>query len=516
MGSTRVDYATEALIGALLGLALLVSGALLGRRALQRARDEAAQLLADARLDAQTHRTELLVAAQERSLALQEEADRREREIEERELRAEARAQELQQESSKLERQQKALSQRTEELERLHRSAGDAARRATELEQTARSTLERIAALTPDEARAEIMAAIEAEARAEAMRLSRRIEEEARENAEHEALNLIVQATQRVNLRDVLESTVSFIELPNDEMKGRIIGKEGRNIRALEMATGIDLIVDDTPRSIWISCFDPLRREIARRAIDRLLEDGRIHPARIEEVVQKVAEEMDGVLDERGHEAAFSLGITELHPKLVRWVGRMRYHTTHGQNLLQHCLETALLAGHMTRELGGQVAVAHRAGLLHEVSRVADPGTDPGPVGAAELCQRFGEAEGVVHAVRSLHPDVPPQSLEALLLATANKLSESRPGARKENLAIFIERLRRLESIAQRFPGVQRAFAVKAGKDLRVLVDVGQVSDEKAYDLSKQIARAVERELSYPGQIRISVVRETRAVRFAV
>jgi ribonuclease Y len=337
-----------------------------------------------------------------------------------------------------------------------------------------------------------------------------------RESAEREATNLIVQATQRVNLRDVMESTVSFIELPSDEMKGRIIGKEGRNIRALEMATGIDLIVDDTPRSIWISCFDPVRREVARVAIDRLLEDGRIHPARIEEVVAKVSEEIDGLIDAKGAEAAFSMGISDLHPKLVRLLGKARHHTTHGQNLLQHCLETAQIAGFMAQQLGGKVDVAQRAGLLHEVGTVSEEVTDHPILCSAELCARYGESEAVVQTVRSLHPDVPPRRLEGLLVGTANRLSEARPGARKENLAVFIERLRRLEGIATGFPGVTKAYAVKAGRELRVIVDTARTNDDAAWSLSRQIARAIERELSYPGQVRVSVVRETRSVRFAV
>jgi len=299
-------------------------------------------------------------------------------------------------------------------------------------------------------------------------------------------------------------------------MKGRIIGKEGRNIRALEMATGIDLIVDDTPRSIWISCFDPVRREIARVAIDRLLVDGRIHPARIEEVVSQVSSEIDGMIEAKGHEAAYSVGITDLHAKLARLVGRTRFHTTRGQNLLQHCLEVATIAAHMARELGGRVDVALRAGLLHEVGQVSDEDSSQPGLDSADLCAKYRESAEVVHAVRSLESDVKPTTLEALVLNTANRLSDNRPGARKDNLAVFIERLRRLESIAGRFDGVRKAFAVKAGKELRVIVDIERVQDEHAYKLSKEIARAVERELSYPGQVKVSVVRETRAVRFAV
>jgi ribonuclease Y len=282
------------------------------------------------------------------------------------------------------------------------------------------------------------------------------------------------------------------------------------------MATGVDLIVDDTPRSIWISSFDPLRREVARVSIDRLLEDGRIHPARIEEVVQSVHQELDGLIEQKGHEAAFALGISDLNPKLARLVGTMRYHISHGQNLLQHATETAMIAGFMCQELGGRVEVVHRAGLLHEIGQVVGDSTGHPLFTAADLCAKHREPEDVLHAIRSLHPDVQPTTMEALLLATANKLSENRPGARKENLAVFIERLRRLEAIAVGFAGVERAYAVKAGKELRVIVDVKQVRDESAYRLSREIARAIERDVSYQGQIKVSVVRETRAVRYAV
>jgi len=304
--------------------------------------------------------------------------------------------------------------------------------------------------------------------------------------------------------------------LPSDEMKGRIIGREGRNIRSLEMATGIDLIVDDTPRSILISSFDPLRREIARVAIDRLVEDGRIHPARIEEVVQRVTEEIDQLVEEKGAEAAFSLGISDLHPRLIKLVGRTRYRTSHGQNLLQHCLETAMIAGHMAQEAGGRPEIAVRAGLLHEIGQVEEEIQSPPMLASAELCAKFGESEEIVHCIRSLHGTGEAASLEALLLGTANKMSDNRPGARKENLAVFIERLRRLEGIATSFEGVDRAFAVKAGKEIRVLLDAGRTTDENAYALSKQIARALERDLSYPGQIKVNVVREVRAIRYAV
>lgn len=504
------------LLGALGGMAAVGGGFFLAERRNRRAREAARSLLAEAERDGANREREIVVAAQEKALAAEEEFDRREREIEEREAALDQRRRELDRQASEQGRQRKQLERQRNKLDLREADAQRAEEEARKLRETARENIERVAGLTAAEARSELIASIEEDARREATRISRRIEDEGRQNAEREARNLIVQASQRVNIREVMESTVTFIELPNDEMKGRIIGKEGRNIRALEMATGIDLIVDDTPRSIWISSFDPVRREIGRVAIDRLLEDGRIHPARIEEVVHQVTGEIDALIEEKGNEAAFSLGISDLHAKLAQLVGRMRYHMTHGQNLLQHAMETAMLAGFMCQELGGRPEIVHRAGLLHEIGQVVENNSNHTIFASAELCAKYRESEETVETIRSLHPDVTATCVEALLLNTANRLSESRPGARKENLAVFIERLRRLESIASNFPGVERAYAVKAGKELRVIVDAKQTKDENAYKLSKEIARALERELSYPGQIKVSVVRETRAVRFAV
>ena len=503
-------------LGILPGLLALATGLYFARRVLERARGTARVLLADARAEAESRKKEILVAAQERILVQQEEAERRERELEERDAGIERRLRKVESQAADLDRQRARAKRALDDAERKLSAASAAESRTVEALAEATADLQRIAGLTHDEARSELVRKIEDAARADADRLARKIEDDAKESAERRAVDLMIRASQRVKITDVVESTVSFLELPSDEMKGRIIGREGRNIRALEMATGIDLIVDDTPRSILISSFDPIRREVACVAIQRLVEDGRIHPARIEEVVQKVEEEIEQRVDEKGTEAAFGLGISDLHPKLVRLVGLMRYHTTHGQNLLQHSVETALIAGYMAQELGARPEVARRAGLLHEIGQV-DTSLDAHPIQAsAELCNRYRESEAVVHAVRSVHPDVEARSTEALLVSTAGRMSDNRPGARKENLAVFIERLRRLEKIATDFDGVNKAYAVKAGKEIRVLVDAGETTDQSAQKLCKEIARAVERDLSYPGQIKVGVVRETRAVRYAL
>jgi ribonuclease Y len=502
--------------GLLAGGAAFALGLQRERSATRRAKDSARRTLTETQAEAHGKAKEILVAAQEKVLVLEEEADRREREFEGREAAVEAKARRAEREAADLARRLRDLERRQAALVKAEESAAKTETEARETLDKAKEQLERVAGLTVEQARAELTARIEEEARREAAQITRRIEDEAREAAHREARNLIVQAAEAVDLREVMESTVTFVRLPNDEMKGRIIGREGRNIRAIETATGIDLVVDDTPRAILVSCFDPIRREVARQSIERLVEDGRIHPARIEEVVAKVREELESTVEEAGSQAAFALGIPDLHPRLCKLVGRMRYRTHHGQNLLAHCQEVALIAGHMADELGAKAAVVRRAGLLHEAGRVDETSSGNPILVAAELAGRLGESEEVVHAIQSLHSEVAAKSIEALLVATANRISDHRPGARKENLEVFIERLRRLELLAASYPGVTQAFAVKAGKELRVILDAKDTTDEQAYALSKEVARRIERELQFPGQIKVSVVRETRAVQFAV
>jgi ribonuclease Y len=504
------------LLGLLVGLLALVTGVYLARQRIARATQEAEEYASEKRQEAEAAKKEILVAAHETGLAQQEEADKREREIDERDARLDQRQRKLDQETSVLGRERKRLEQDLEKAQRNLAKTDETLERAESERAEAKLLLETTAGMDAAQARAELVAQIESVATKEAEKLARKIEDEARQKAELEAVHLMVQAAERVDIDDVVESTVSFIELPSDEMKGRIIGREGRNIRALEMATGIDLIVDDTPRSILISSFDPVRREIARVAIDRLVEDGRIHPARIEEVVAKATSDLDERIDAQGNEAAYALGISDLHSRLSRMVGRMRYHTDHGQNLLRHCIETAQIAAHMAQQVGARLDVVQRAGLLHGVAQVVNITASQQAPSSAELCAKHGESDHVVEAIASLQPDGECRSVEAMLVHTANKLSEARPGARKENLAVFIERLTRLEAIATGFDGVDRAYAVKAGKEIRVILDAASVGDDAVYQLSKKIARTLEKELNYPGQIKVSVIRETRAVRYAM
>ena len=501
--------------------ALLAVGALLAaRRITFRAKEDARRLaegiVAEARRDAEARAQELLATAQEKALAGEEEADRRERDIDAREAQIDTLTRQRENELAAVERQRKDVERRQAALAASEERARSALASAEKDRTEARQLLERIAGLTVDQARSELLASIEAEARREAAKLARRIEDEAREGADRAARRLVVDATQRVSLKEAVESTISFVALPSDEMKGRIIGREGRNIRALEMATGIDVIIDDTPGAILLSSFDPVRREIARVAIQRLLEDGRIHPARIEEVVAKVREEFETLSEEAGAQAAFGLGVFDLHPKLARLVGRLKFRNYFGHNLLQHASEVVHLAAHIAAETGARGEIVRRAALLHEIGRVEDAGSGHPVRVAAELAAKFGERDEIVKAIEALHPDAEPRTVEALILRVANRISENRPGARKDNLDVFVERLKRIESLASAFPGVTQTFALKAGKELRVLVDTKAVSDDQAYALSKEIARAIERELDYPGTIRVSVVRETRAVQYAV
>jgi len=505
-----------ALVGLVAAVVLVLVAAARGRRIEADARAAADRFESEARLDAEARAQRILLGAEEKSLALEDEWDRRERDLDAREASVEAATRDLELARQEVARERAAAVEVRRAAERHRDAATEAERTAVASRDQAVAALERIAGLTADQARGELIASIEDEARREGSRLARKIEDEVRERAERDALQLVVQATQRVRLADAVETTVSFIRLPSDEMKGRIIGREGRNIRALENATGIDLIVDDTPQAILISSFDPLRRHVARVAIERLVEDGRIHPARIEEVVEKVREEIDRLVEEAGAHAAFELGMSDLNPRLARRIGRMQFHIQHGENLLRHCVEVALVGAHMAAEVGARVEIVRRAGLFHEIGRVDSDVSGHSALASAELAGRFGETEDVVHAIQALHPEVAPKSIEAILLGVANKIVDNRPGARRENLDVFVERLRRVERLASSRDGVQRAYAVKAGKELRVLVDASAIDDAGVERLSRDIARALERELSYPGQVRVTVVRETRAVTFAV
>ncbi|MBE9582806.1 MAG: ribonuclease Y [Proteobacteria bacterium] len=379
-----------------------------------------------------------------------------------------------------------------------------------------RKQLERISGLTGDAAKELLIKAMENEARYEAAKLIKRIENESREQADRKARKIIATAVQRYAGDYVAERTVSVVNLPSDEMKGRIIGREGRNIRALEAATGIDLIIDDTPEAVILSGFNPVRREIARLSLVRLIDDGRIHPARIEETVKKVSQEMDVEIREAGEQAVFDMGAHGIHPELIKHIGKLKFRTSYGQNVLGHSLEVGFLCGIMAAELGLNIKQAKRMGVLHDIGKAIDHEVEgPHALIGAKLAKKYGESPKVVHAISAHHEDVPPTSVLAVLLQAADTLSGARAGARREILETYVKRLEELEKVAKSFTGVSKCYAIQAGRELRIIVESETVSDSEAILLSKDIAKKIEESMSYPGQIRVTVIRETRAVEYA-
>ncbi|MBW2059928.1 MAG: ribonuclease Y [Deltaproteobacteria bacterium] len=403
---------------------------------------------------------------------------------------------------SSLSRQEKTISGKTKELD--------------ETLATQRETLERIAGVSSDQAKDMLLRSMEEEARYEAAKMLRRIETETREVADKKAKEILSLAIKRFAGDHVAERTISVVNLPGEEMKGRIIGREGRNIRAIEAATGVDLIVDDTPEAVILSCFNPIRREVARLSLERLISDGRIHPARIEEIVTKVNEEIEVSIREAGEQAAFDVGVHGIHPELIKLLGRLKYRSSYAQNVLQHSLEVSFLCGVMAAELGLNVKQAKRAGLLHDIGKAVDHEVEgPHAQIGADLAKRYGEADNVIHAIRAHHEDILPESVLAVLVQAADTLSGARPGARREMLETYVKRLEDLEKIASSFNGISKSYAIQAGREIRIIVDSEQVNDSNSALLCNDICRKIEKELSYPGQIRVTVIRETRSVDYA-
>jgi ribonuclease Y len=514
-----------AIIGAIAAaLAAGVVAFLLGRMskpdAVPESEEERKRVLAAATSEADAIRSQAAVEAKERAAKLRgevevelrgrrQELDRGAAEVRARVESVDRREREMKAERDNLMRKEKQLLAREQAAETVARTAASAAAEA-------RARLEKVAGLGEAEARKLLAAEVAAEARAAAAAEVRRIEQEAEAQAKQKAQLILGAAVQRYASEYVAERTVAVVPLPSDDMKGRIIGREGRNIRALESATGIDLIIDDTPEAVVISCFNPVRREIARLALTRLIADGRIHPTRIEEMVRKATDEVEQQCKEAGDQAAFDLGIGRLHPDLGRLLGKLRFRSGTAQNLLQHSIEVGFLAGTIAGELGYSVKVARRAGLLHDIGCGADQEVEGShAIAGAVMARKFGEPPRICHAIEAHHGEVPAEDVLDHIVDAANLLANQRPGARRESLESYVQRLDDLEKVASGFPGVERAFAIQAGREVRVLVENSQVSDEQARVLSKDIARKVEAQLSYPGQVRVSVVRETRSVEFA-
>jgi ribonuclease Y len=487
---------------------------------IQEARQHAERLLDDARKQADARLKEANLEAKERMLQARTELDKQARERREEQKTIERR---LQQKEENLDRKTQQLERREQEVEARDRTILEREKKVqqregelTNLVEEQRRKLEQIAGLTVEEAKRDLIRGIENEAKLDAAQLIKKIEAEATELASIRAKRIIATAIHRHASDFVAENTVSVVDLPSEDMKGRIIGREGRNIRALELATGVDLIVDDTPEAILLSGFDPIRREVARISLERLMADGRIHPARIEEVVEKVRNELEEKLHEEGEAAAFSLGITDLHPEVLKLLGRLRYRTSYGQNVLMHSLEVAQLAALMATELGASTEIAKRGGLLHDLGKAIDREMEGTHLELGrQLLDKYGERREVIHAMECHHGDYDPQSIEAVLVNAADALSAARPGARREILENYVHRLERLEAIADRMEGVHKAFAIQAGRELRIIVNADKMSDEQSIWLSKDVARKIETELQYPGQIKVTVIRETRAVDYA-
>ncbi len=422
-----------------------------------------------------------------------------------------------------LDRKNEMVSQREQEIAALEKQVqkreeeiGQSEQKYGELIDEQKKQLEKISGLTTEQAKELLIRAMENEARYEGAKLIKKIENEAKEEADKKAKKIIATAIQRYAGDFVAERTVSVVQLPNDEMKGRIIGREGRNIRALEAATGIDLIIDDTPEAVILSGFNPVRREVARISLMRLISDGRIHPARIEDIVKKVGREVDTAIKEAGEQAAFDLGVHGIHPELIKYVGQLKFRTSYAQNVLQHSVEVGFLCGIMATELGLNQKMARRMGLLHDIGKAIDHEVEgPHALIGSRLAKKFSEAAAVVHAIAAHHEDVPPSSVYALLVQAADSLSGARPGARKELLENYIKRLEDLEKIANSFRGVVNSYAIQAGREIRVIVESTVVSDEETILISKDIVKKIEETLTFPGQIRVMVIRETRAVEYA-
>ncbi|HET9606943.1 MAG TPA: ribonuclease Y [Nitrospira sp.] len=521
MSTSMLLYIFVGLIGALLGIGLYevarrssanskrAQEADQSRQMIQNSQREAENIVKEAKLEAKDlvfqskaelekeQKAKLLeLATTEKRLVQREEAiDKRIGVLDKRDAEGQKREQELMKKEEKLIAKETACAQ----VEREHREA-----------------LERVAGLTADEAKKQLLQEMESQARLDAAGIAKRTLEEARENAEREAREIITTSIQRVVRDYVSESTISVVPIPNDAMKGRIIGREGRNIRAIEAATGIDLIIDETPEAVIISGFDPLRREIAKVSLERLMHDGRIHPTRIEEIVEKVKVDIDKLMYEEAEKIIFELGLADFHPELIKVLGRLKYRTSYGQNNLYHAREASYICGIMASELGLDVRLARRGALLHDIGKaVSHEEEGPHAMLGAEIAKKYGESEKIVNAIAAHHEQVPPICPESVLVAAAEALSAARPGARREALESYVKRLEKLESLAHAQKGVLKAYAIQAGREIRVIVRQEDVTDSESFQLSRELAKKIEQELTYPGQIKVTVIRESRYIEYA-
>ncbi len=527
--------------GAIAGIAVAcaIVGALLGilvfffvyrsnsSKKIGNATEEAKRIIEEAKLEAKTIRQDGLLEAEEQRKKMRADFEHETRERKQDWQRTEAklaqREDSLAKRQEQLDKKDASLDRKAEDLEKNQRQIDETKEKLKSIEeelggaqQKMQKELERIAGMTRDEAATELKTALLDDVKRDAAQDAKRLVAEAKDNATKEAQNIISQAIQRCAADHATENTVSVVSLPNDEMKGRIIGRMGRNIRALESATGVDLIIDDTPDVITLSSFDPVRREVARLTLEKLITDGRIHPARIEEMVDKVRREVEASIKEAGEEAAFEVGVHGLHPEIVKILGRLKYRTSYGQNVLKHSIEVASLASVMAAELGIDPRIAKRAGLLHDIGKAVDHELEGTHIQlGVEIAKKYRESGEVIHAIAAHHGDIDPQTIDAVLVQAADAISSARPGARRESLENYVKRIEKLEEIAKSFDGVDQTFAVQAGREIRVMVKPEQVNDGGTVFLAKEIAEKLENEMEYPGQIKVNVIREVRSVQYA-
>ena len=477
------------------------------------AEERAKKIVKDAEKDAEAKKKEILLEAKEENLKakneLEKEVRERRNELQKSERRLIQKEETLDKKADAFEKKEETLSKRMEELEK-HKEETLA------IQEKHLKELERISGLTKEEAKNYLLNIIENDVKHEAAIMIKDIEAKAKQDADKRSREIVANAIQRCAVDHVAETTVSVVQLPNDEMKGRIIGREGRNIRALETLTGIDLIIDDTPEAVILSGFDPVRREVARLALEKLIVDGRVHPSRIEEMVEKARKEVEVIIKDEGEAATFETGVNGLHPEVVRLLGKLKYRTSYGQNVLKHSIEVSHLTGLMAAELGIDITIAKRAGLLHDIGKSVDHEMEGSHVSiGASLLKKYRESDVVINAVEAHHGDVEPTSIIAVLVQAADAISAARPGARRETLETYIKRLQKLEEIGDNYKGVEKSFAIQAGRELRIIIIPEDINDESLPVVARDIAKQIEEELEYPGQIKVSLVRETRATEYA-
>ena len=477
------------------------------------AEEEHTRILNEAIKSAENKKREVLLEAKEEILKSRTEY---EKEVKERRADIQKQERRLQQKEENLDHKMDAIEKKEEALAAKHAAADREAEEIRTIKRSQTEMLERISGLTADQAKEYLISQVESEVTHETALKIKEIETRAKEEADQRAREIVATAIQRCAADHVAEITVSVVPLPNDEMKGRIIGREGRNIRTLEAITGVDLIIDDTPEAITVSCFDPVRREVARLALEKLIADGRIHPTRIEDLVEKARKEVDRVIKQEGERATFETGINNLHPELIKLLGRQKYRTSYGQNVLNHSIEVAHIAGLLASELGVDVALAKRAGLLHDLGKSVDHEMEGSHVQlGVELARKYNESPDVIHAIEAHHNDVEPRTVIACLVQAADAISAARPGARRENVENYIRRLEKLEELTGTYPGVEKSYAIQAGREVRIMVKPEDVSEDNMIILARELTKKIESELEYPGQIKVNVIRETKVVEYA-